>query len=64
MVGSRDDLPFVAGTLKAETRAFVRGAQLGERGLDRPRRGTDDSGELRSRDRLLGDEEDGLDGVG
>jgi len=60
----RHDLPLVPRALQPQPGPFVRRPELGERVLDRTRRSTGDAPELVLRDRLFGNEEDGLDGVG
>jgi len=60
---SRDDLPLITGALEPEAGALVRRRELSQGGLDRARRSASDAAELTPRDRLFGDEEDGLDRV-
>jgi len=59
----RDDLPLITGALEPEAGALVRRRELGQGILDRARRSARDAPELTPRDRLLGDEENGLDRV-
>jgi len=58
------DLPLIPGALQPQPCPFVRRAELGKRVFDRTRRSTGDAPELALRDRLFGNEEDGLDRVG
>jgi len=60
---SRHDLPLITGALEAETGALVVRRELRQGVLDCTRRSAGDAPELASRDRLFGDEEDGLDRV-
>jgi len=60
---SRHDLPLIAGALEAEAGALVGRRELGQGVFDRARRSAGDAPELAPRDRLFGDEEDGLDRI-